>query len=57
MPPDSVSLEVAVVDFEVEPVEAEGLCEAERGFAVVGVDAVGGGLVEEGDNAKACDSG
>jgi len=55
MASDSVCVEIATVDFEVEPVEAESLRKAQRGFAVVGVNAVCGGLVEQCDDAEAED--
>ena len=45
MSPDGVGLEVAAVDFEIEPVEAKGLRQSQRSFAIVSVDAVACGLV------------
>lgn len=53
---DGVDGDVAVVDFEVDHVEGEGLDEAEDGFAEEGVDAEGSAvLVEKGDDAVAQD--
>ena len=55
MASNGVGMEIAAVDLEVEPVEAEGLCEAQCSFAVVCVYAVSGGLIEQCDDAEAED--
>lgn len=52
-----VGEQVGGVYFEIHPVVDEALDEAEDGFAVEGVDAVAGGLVEEGDDGVAEDEG
>ena len=44
---DGVRVEVKGVDFKVEPVEGEGLDEAQDGFSKKGVDAVVGAVLEE----------
>ena len=53
MATDGVDVEIGSVDFEIEPIEAKGLREAEHTFAIVRVDAVHGGLVEQGDDCVA----
>ena len=50
---DGVDVEIGSVDFEIEPIEAKGLREAEHTFAIVRIDAVYGGLVEQGDDCVA----
>ena len=57
MAADRVREQVGGVDFKVHPVVDEALDEAEDCFAVEGVDAVAGGLVEEGDDGVAEDEG
>ena len=48
-----MEVEVRAVDFKVQPIVAEGLREAEHGFAVVRINAVDGGLIEQSHDCVA----